>query len=121
MVKTSAYTLEGTVKKFENAYNSLIDNNMQEYASILNDIEDELGKTIAKYPEDDELKEFFTGFESFLKDKKAGEVIDEKDRISKFLSEIKQIVHWRKVDMSSGKDLQFKDYRSLRGKTGIRG
>jgi hypothetical protein len=120
LVKTSAYTLEETVEKFENACHSLIDDNVQEYVSMLKDIEDELGNTIAKYPEDDEIKEFFADFESFLKDKKSGESVDEKDRLSKFLSDMKHIVHWRKLDMSSGKDLQFKDYRSLRGNAGTR-
>jgi len=121
LVKTSAYTLEETVEKFENACHSLIDGNVQEYVSMLKDIEDELKNTVAKYPEDDEIKEFFADFKGFLKDKKSGELVDEKDRLSKFLSDMKKhIVHWRKLDVSSGKDLQFKDYRSLRGDAGTR-
>jgi oligoribonuclease (3'-5' exoribonuclease) len=77
---------------------------------------------MGKYPEDSEFKEYVNKFNRLMEKKAEGlSVEDEKELLEKFLSDIRRFVHWRKLEISSGEYLPFRDYRSLREEGGRRG
>lgn len=122
MTVASAYTLEDLLEILDRAYGALIDKDEDVYVKSLSAAKTELEDLLGKYPEDDELKEYSTEYASFLERREEGlkrEV--EKKKLSSLISDLRQKIHWRKLGMSSGKDLPFKDYRSLRGEVGRRG
>jgi hypothetical protein len=93
----------------------------REYESELDSITRKLEKTIEKYPNDEEIKVYFNDFLSFIEERKKGMKPEkEKKEISEFLSNLRHIIEWRKLGMSSGSRLPYKDYRSLRGERGRR-
>lgn len=122
MTIASAYTLEDLLEILDRAYGALIDKNESEYARNLEAASRELESLLEKYPEDEELREYRDDYASFLERKEEGMKREvEKKRLSSLVSDLRQKIHWRKLGMSSGKDLPFKDYRSLRGEVGRRG
>jgi hypothetical protein len=122
MTVASAYTLEDLLEILDGAYGALIDQDQEVYEKKLGGAKDELDTLLEKYPDDDELKEYSAEYTSFLERREEGlkrEV--EKKKLSSLVSDLRHMIHWRKLGMSSGKDLPFKDYRSLRGEVGRRG
>ncbi len=122
MTVASAYTLEDLLEILDGAYGALIDKNMEEYEGKLRRAQGELASLLEKYPDDDELKDYRSEYASFLDRREEGlkrEV--EKKKLSSLVSDLRHMIHWRKLGMSSGKDLPFKNYRSLRGEVGRRG
>jgi predicted RNase H-like nuclease (RuvC/YqgF family) len=121
MTVASAYTLDDLLEILDRAHGALIDKDKGEYEKSLKSAEEELKNLLNKYPQDEELEEYRGEYASFLERREEGlkrEV--EKKRLSSLVSDLKQMIHWRKLGMSSGKDLPFKDYRSLRGEAGRR-
>jgi hypothetical protein len=121
MTIASAYTLEDIVKLLDDAYSAFIDKE-ERYPETLGNALGELEDITRKYPEDGELKKYLASFKAFSKKREAGlSREEEKKGLSALISDLKHKVHWRKLGMSSGKDLPYKDYRSLRGEVGRRG
>jgi predicted RNase H-like nuclease (RuvC/YqgF family) len=122
MTVASAYTLDDLLEILDRAHGALIDKREAEYEKNLSAAKEELENLLAKYPEDEELKEYSAEYTSFLERKEEGLKREiEKKKLSALVSDLRQLIHWRKLGMSSGKDLPFKDYRSLRGEVGRRG
>lgn len=121
MTIASAYTLEDVVKLLDEAYSAFIDRE-EKYPKALSKVLEQLEDITRKYPEDGEIKGYLSSCQAFNKKRKAGlSREEEKKGLSALISDLKHKVHWRKLGMSSGKDLPFKDYRSLRGEVGRRG
>jgi oligoribonuclease (3'-5' exoribonuclease) len=133
MTKASAYTIEEIVEVLEDAHSDLLDHlqlknperrtrKLEDYESGVKKAYDMVVKTVGKYPEDEEFKEYFDKFNKFIAKKEEGIPIEkEKKWLEDFLSDIRRFIHWRKLEISSGKELPFRDYRSLRGERGRRG
>jgi hypothetical protein len=122
MTIASAYTLEDILKMMDEAYAALVDKEPEKYEKNLGSAREELEGLLDRYPGDEELKGYLADFASFLKKREEGmSRSDEKKRLSALISDLRHKIHWRKLGMSSGKDLPFKDYRSLRGEVGRRG
>lgn len=117
----SAYTIEEISEKLEAAYSSFIDNKIAEYESALSSVLSDLENVVRKYPNDEEMRSYLKTFSAFYEGKKEMKKEEEKKRLSELLSDLNHKVHWRKLGMSSGKELPFRDFRSLRGETGRRG
>lgn len=121
MTIASAYTIDETVKILDVAYAAFIDKEQDRYEKSLASAKGELEKLLGKYPDDEELKGYLADFNSFFKKREGMSREEERKRLSSIISDLKHKAHWRKLGMSSGKDLPFKDYRSLRGEVGRRG
>ncbi len=120
MTIASAYTLEDVVKVLDDAYAAFIDAEGR-YPEILGSALEQLEGIAKRYPEDKELKGYIANFKAFSKKRPELSREEEKKGLSDLISDLKHKVHWRKLGMSSGKDLPYKDYRSLRGEIGRRG
>lgn len=122
MTIASAYTLEDILKIMKEAYEALLDEAPEKYEKNLGSARGELEGLLERYPGDEELKDYLADFTAFLKKREEGmDRNEEKKRLSSLISDLRHKIHWRKLGMSSGKDLPFKDYRSLRGEVGRRG
>ncbi len=120
MVKASAYTVEDVARRLDDAFGMFIDGD-EGYIQVLEEVRTRLQELTERYPKDDEVAEFLQAFESYLKAREEGmSREDEKARLVWLKSELNHIVHWRKLGMSAGRVLPFKDFRSLRGGTGGR-
>jgi hypothetical protein len=120
MTIASAYTLEDVVKLLDDAYSAFMDRE-ERYSEALGHVLGQLEGISKKYPEDKELKGYLANFKAFNKKRPGLSRAEEKKGLAALISDLKHKVHWRKLGMSSGKDLPFKDYRSLRGEVGRRG
>ncbi|NOZ59166.1 MAG: hypothetical protein GXO66_06285 [Euryarchaeota archaeon] len=122
MVKASAYTLEEVAERLDEAFGMFIDGD-EEYASVIREVKERLEKLSEKYPDDGELREYLQAFQDFYSKREEGKLTrdEEKERLVWLKSEINHIVHWRKLGMSAGRVLPFKDFRSMRGEIGRRG
>ncbi len=122
MVKASAYTLEEVAERLDEAFGMFIDGD-EEYGSVIGEVKERLEKLSEKYPDDRELKEYLEAFRDFYSKREEGSLSreEEKERLVWLKSEINNIVHWRKLGMSAGRVLPFRDFRSMRGETGRRG
>ncbi|MDP6459557.1 MAG: hypothetical protein QF829_02040 [Candidatus Hydrothermarchaeota archaeon] len=120
MTIASAYTLEDVVKLLDDTYSAFIDKE-ERYSEALGNTLEQLKDITRKYPEDNELKRYFMNFKAFNKKIPGLSRAEEKKELSALISDLKHKVHWRKLGMSSGKNLPYKDYRSLRGEVGRRG
>ncbi len=122
MVKASAYTLEEVAERLDEAFGMFIDGD-EEYGSVIGEVKVRLEKLSEKYPDDRELKEYLEAFRDFYSKREEGSLSreEEKERLVWLKSEINNIVHWRKLGMSAGRVLPFRDFRSMRGETGRRG
>lgn len=120
MTIASAYTLEDVVKLLDDAYEAFIDKSRQ-YPKLLGDALKLLVGITERYPEDKELKKYLAGFKTYNKKRAGLSRAEEKKGLSDLISDLKHKVHWRKLGMSSGKDLPYRDYRSLRREIGRRG
>ena len=120
MVKASAYTLEEIANKLNEAFGMFIDEE-EAYGETIKGVKEELEKLVNKYPEDNELRDYFKAFEDFYEKREELDRKKEKERLIWLESEINHIVHWRKLGMSAGRVLPFRDFRSMRGETGRRG
>lgn len=122
MTVASAYTLDDLLEILDRAYGALIDKKEADYEKDLSAAKEELENLLEKYPDDEDLKEYSAKYASFLERREEGLKREiEKKKLSALVSDLRQLIHWRKLGMSSGKDLPFKDYRSLRGEVGRRG
>jgi hypothetical protein len=133
MVKASAYTIEDIVELLEDANSSFLDylrlkeeerkaKKIEEYEGKLKAAYDMTAKTTGKYPEDTEFRDYFKRFSALMKKREEGISVEkEREMLEDFLSKMRHLVHWRKLEISAGKDLPFGDYRSLRGERGRRG
>lgn len=121
MTIASAYTIEEILEKLEAAYTSFIDNKIAEYGSALSSVLSGLENIVKKYPNDEEMGSYLKTFSAFYEGRKEMKKEEEKKKLSGLISDLNHKVHWRKLGMSSGKELPFKDFRSLRGETGRRG
>ncbi len=119
MVKASAYTVEDVARKLDTAFGMFIDGE-EEYVDVLQEVRERLQELVEKYPKDDEVAEFLQAFDSYLEAKEGMSREEEKERLVWLKSELNHIVHWRKLGMSAGRVLPFKDFRSLRGGIGGR-
>jgi len=120
MVKASAYTLDEILENLKKAYGEFIDENYDEYLAIIKDMKEKLENLVNKYPEDEELKDYYDNFNDFYEDIGKVDRKEEKDKFAWIKSELNHIVQWRKLGMSAGRVLPFKDYRSMRGSIGGR-
>ncbi len=117
MVKVSAYTLDEILEKLKKAYGEFLDEEYNKYTTTIKGIKEELQKLVNKYPDDKELEDYYGNFNGFYDDIGKVDKTEEKDKLAWIKSELEHIVHWRKLDMSSGRVLPFKDYRRMKGST----
>jgi hypothetical protein len=118
MVMASPYTVSLIEEKLKTALSQLMEGSKEGYDKALRESVEGLEEIIRKYPDDDEIKEYYDAFFPFY-ERRSG--MADKDRLEEFITEIDHIIHWRKIAMASAKGLPFKEYRSLRGETGRRG
>ena len=120
MVDASAYTLEKELELMESAKNLLIDNKMIEYEKALDSIIDGFDDIKIKYPKDKEIEDFAKDFAKFCDRRTILKFNRELKELKELVTYMRHMVHWRKLSMSAGKDLPWKDLRTMRGKTGGR-
>lgn len=120
MVKASAYTLEELLEKLKDAFGEFIDENYDAYKEIVEQVKGRLEEMVKKYEDDAELREYYENFMEYYESIGKSERELEKEKLAWIKSELNHIVHWRKLGMSAGRVLPFKDYRSLRGGIGGR-
>jgi hypothetical protein len=113
----SAYTIKEISEKLEAAYYSFIDDKITDCEFALGLVLSDLEKIAKKYPQDEEMRNYLKTFSAFYEGRKEMEKEEKKKKLSELLSDICRKVHWRKLGMASGKELPFKDFRSLREKT----
>ncbi len=118
MVMASPYTVDQIAEKLKQAHINLAEGKKTEYEASLREAVEGLEEILDKYPDDDEMKEYYDALFPFY-EKRNGKA--DKAKLEEFITEIDHIIHWRKIAMASGKGLPFRDYRSLRGETGRRG
>lgn len=118
MVMASPYTVSQIAEKLKKAHSNLVEGEKKDYENSLREAVEGLEEILRKYPDDDEIKEYYDVFFPFY-ERRSGKA--DKARLDEFITEIDHIIHWRKIAMASAKGLPFKDYRSLRGETGRRG
>lgn len=110
----SAYTIEEISEKLEAAYYSFIDDKITEYEFALDMVLSDLEKIAEKYPQDEEMRSYLKTFRAFYEGREEMKKEEKKKKLSELLSDICHKVRWRKLGMSSGTELPFKDFRSLR-------
>jgi hypothetical protein len=127
--EASAYVMEDIQKKMESANSRLASylrkssravsakKDVESYEKELGVILDLLEKTLEEYPGDGELKGFSERFYNFYSTRKNETFQAQMDKISNFLSDLKSLVHWRKMETAYGRTLGFSDFRSLRGES----
>jgi len=120
VVEASAYTLEKQLELMESAKNLLIDNKMQDYEKALESITDEFDNIMIKYPHDDELADFAKDFSRFCDRRTILKFKRELKELKELVTYMRHMVHWRKLGMAAGKDLPWKDFRTMRGSAGER-
>ncbi|MFQ6105554.1 MAG: hypothetical protein ACE5NL_00585 [Candidatus Hydrothermarchaeaceae archaeon] len=114
--------MEEIAEKLEEAYSKFVARNRSGYEVTINSITREVEALVKKYPRDREVKDYLNMLNAFHERKEGCmDPKEEKQRILSLISDLKQMVHWRKVGMSSGMELPYKDYRRMRGETGRRG
>lgn len=129
MVEASAYVLEDIQKELDTAHASLSSylrkssravSAKQDRAAYEKGLEGFLGaleRTMGEYPHDEELKRFYERFYAFYSQRNDLDPRDQLEKISSLLSDLKSMVHWRKMETSYGRSLGFSDFRSLRGES----
>jgi|TARA_B100001971_G_C18258024_1_gene583972 hypothetical protein len=119
MTIASAYTLEDVAKILDDAYSAFIDRE-ERYSEIIENAFKHLEDVSNKYSDDSEINEYLVRFNNFNKKRSGLNRDNEKKELKTLISDLKQKIHWRKLGMSSGTNLPFKDFRSLRGSGGNR-
>ncbi len=119
MVVASPYTVEEIAEKLKEVHSLLTEGKQKEYDVGLRSIVEDLEELLDKYPQDTEMKDYHDAFTAFYEKRSGG--VTEVKRLLEFVSDIEHLAHWRKIAMASGKELPFRDYRSLRGERGRRG
>ena len=129
MTEASAYVVEDIQGKLESAYKRFVGylRKSSRAISAKKDIEiyeKELGKilqifekTVDEYPEDEEIKKLADRFSLFYSKRHSLENQEQKDSISHLLSDLKSMVHWRKMETAYGRTLGFSNFRSLRSES----
>lgn len=133
-VEVSPYTLEKIIPILDSAkslfreYSELLGEGreietrekLKEYKEALNMLLEKLKEIVGKYPSDREIGNYYSDFNTFYEERHKFEVEEELSKLEDFFRSIRHIIDWRLVRQSSGKELPFKDYRSLRGSHGRR-
>jgi hypothetical protein len=121
LTKISAYTLDSLQTKLKEVFRLFMDEN-KGFHNLRREFREELKLLVKKYPNDTEVGEFLNHWLELRAQRKAN-IPREEEKICLvwLLSEFSHIVEWRKLGMSSGRVLPFKNFRSLRGDVGKRG
>ncbi len=129
MTETSAYVVEEIQGKLESAYKRLISylnksnrsisakKDIEMYEKELGDILKIFDKTVEEYQKDEEMKKIADRFSLFYSKRHNEEGPGQKETISHLISDMKSLVHWRKMETAYGKTLGFSNFRSLRGES----
>lgn len=129
MTEASAYVVEEIEGKLESSIKMLVSalrksrrsisgkKDLASYEKGLDQVRGLLDKTVEEYPEDGELKKIVDRFSSFYSEKGLISVEEQKEKLSNISSDLKSIVHWRKMETAHGGTLGFSDFRSLRSES----
>jgi len=129
MTEASAYVLEEIGEQLEQALKRLqaylrkssraisAKRDFQEYESSLSAVRERLERTALEYPGDEELGRVSSHFSKFYLDRHALEPKAQRERVDRFVSDLKSMAHWRKMETAYGRSLGFSDFRSLRGES----
>jgi hypothetical protein len=129
LTETSAYVVEEIQEKLESTYKRLISylrkssrsisakNDIELYEKELGDILQIFDKTASEYPEDEEMKKIADRFSLFYSRRHSQDGQGQKETISHLISDLKSLVHWRKMETAYGRTLGFSNFRSLRGES----
>lgn len=129
MSDASAYVLEEIQEMLEKTLNMLVSysrkssraisarRDLEEYEKGLKEVLGRFERTVDEYPEDEEVKKILDRFQAFFTERHNEDAQEQKERISHILSDLKSMVHWRKMETAYGKTLGFSDFRSLRGES----
>lgn len=93
---------------------------LSEYEDALKRVSGNLSKEVEKYPDDEEFRKFFDDFSALYKKRGQLKIAEELEKLKELVGSLKHIIDWRIVGKSSGTDLPFKDFRSMRGGRGRR-
>jgi hypothetical protein len=129
MTEASAYVLEDIQGTFDAAYKRLVNysrkssraisakKDLAEYDRLLSEVFETFEKTALEYPDDEETNKLSIRFSSFFSERHNADIKQQKERISHLLTDLKSLVHWRKMETAYGKTLGFSNFRSLRGES----
>ncbi len=129
MTEASAYVVEEILEKLESSVKMLLSainksrrsisgkKDLASYEQGLKGVRGLFDKTVEEYPEDRELKKIEDRFSSFYSEKGLIDEQAQKEKLSNIASDLKSLVHWRKMETAHGGTLGFSDFRSLRSES----
>jgi hypothetical protein len=89
----------------------------QNYEKQLGELLKIFEKKGEEYPDDEEMHKFSERFSNFYSERRGISVKEQLEKLSHLVSDLKSMVHWRKMETSYGKTLGFSNFRSLRGES----
>lgn len=121
MTKCSAYTLASMEAKLKEVFRLFIEGD-EDFHTCRRAFREEFRALAKKYPRDTKVNDFLNEWLDLRNRRKTGlSREDEEEQLVWLLSELSHIVNWRKLGVSGGRVLPFRDFRSMRGDRGHRG
>jgi hypothetical protein len=129
VTEASAYVIEEIQGEMESAYKILSSFSRKSSRSISakrdqQNYEKKLGEILKiferkgeEYPDDEEMLKFSERFSNFYSERRGMDSREQLEKLSHLVSDLKSMVHWRKMETSYGKTLGFSNFRSLRGES----
>jgi hypothetical protein len=129
VTEASAYVIEDIQGEMESAYKILSSFSRKSSRSISakrdqQNYEKKLGEILKiferkgeEYPDDEEMLKFSERFSNFYSERRGMDSREQLEKLSHLVSDLKSMVHWRKMETSYGKTLGFSNFRSLRGES----
>jgi hypothetical protein len=129
VTEASAYVIEVIQGEMESAYKILSSFSRKSSRSISakrdqQNYEKKLGEILKiferkgeEYPDDEEMLKFSERFSNFYSERRGMDSREQLEKLSHLVSDLKSMVHWRKMETSYGKTLGFSNFRSLRGES----
>jgi hypothetical protein len=129
VTEASAYVVEEIEEKLESSYKMFLSalrksrrsisgkKDLASYEQGLEGVLKLFNKIVEEYPEDKDLKKIEERFSSFYSEKGLIDEQAQKEKLSNISSDLKSLVHWRKMESAHGGTLGFSDFRSLRSES----
>jgi hypothetical protein len=129
VTEASAYVVEEIQGELESAYKTLsrfsrkssraisAKRDQQNYEKQLGELLKIFEKKGEEYPDDEEILKFSERFSNFYSERRGMKSKEQLEKLSHLVSDLKSMVHWRKMETSYGKTLGFSNFRSLRGES----
>jgi DNA topoisomerase VI subunit B len=129
VTEASAYVVEEIQGKLESAHKKLVNylrkssrsisakKEIVNYEKELDEVLKIFDKSVEEYPEDEEMKKIADRYSSFYSRRHSEDGQGQKETLSHLISDLKSLVHWRKMETAYGRTLGFSNFRSLRGES----